>query len=90
VDVGSLVVLLDDGNRIYRVCLAIWADVVVGSHGDYELGIGTTEGRTFVGRMVVGRILGGQRDVEPIFLFAFYETVRDCRLGLCALDLVAW
>jgi len=59
VDVWSLVVLLDDGNGIHWVCLAIWANVFVGSHGDYELGFGATEGGALVGGMVVGRVLGG-------------------------------
>jgi len=89
VDVGSLVVLLDDGNRIHWVCPSIWTNVLVGSHGDYELGVGASEGGTFVGGMVVGRVLGGQCDLESILLLAFHEAFRDCGLGLCPLDFVA-
>lgn len=39
--------------------------------------------------MVVGRILGGQRDLEPILQFALYPALRDCGLGLGSLGLVA-
>lgn len=58
-DVGSVVVLFDDGHGIYWICLAIWTNVVVGSDGDYQFGIGLAESGTILGGMVVGRILGG-------------------------------
>ena len=58
-DVRSIVVLLDDGNRVHWVCIAIWTNVIVGSDSDYKLGISTTKSRTIIGRMVVGRILSG-------------------------------
>jgi hypothetical protein len=56
-DVRGIVVLLDDGNGIYWICIAIWTNVTMGSNSDYEFGIGIAESGTIVGRMVVGRIL---------------------------------
>ena len=88
-DVRSLVVLLDDGNRIYWICIAIWANVTMGGNRDYELGIGVAKSGTIVGRMVVGRILSGQCDIEPILLIALHKTIRDCSIGLCTLGIVA-
>ena len=89
VDVGSEIVLLDDGNRIHWVCPSLWTDVLVGSDGDYELGLGLAESGTVFGGMAMGRIFGGQCDLESILLVALHETLRDCGLGLCAFDFVA-